>query len=119
MGTPPKSWRSFLAKSFLRKTPTAWSSDLLASYYSAAWEVSVRFPSFKTGTNFRGSPALPPCCKACALSPRPFIYALFGVLTGHRTTSLRAHRCEGLCMKTEQGTMQSRNCFSRPTPTLP
>jgi hypothetical protein len=30
--------------------------------------------------------ALPPCCKAYALTPHPFIYAPFGVLTGRRPT---------------------------------
>jgi hypothetical protein len=48
--------------------------------------VSLRFPNLKIGANFRGPPALPPCCKGYALTPHPFMYAPFGVLTERRPT---------------------------------
>ena len=38
------------------------------------------------GTNFRGPVALPPCRTVYALTPHPFTYAPFGVLTGRRPT---------------------------------
>jgi hypothetical protein len=55
-------------------------------YSYAACEFFLRFPNLKIGTDFRGPPVLPPCCKACALTPHPFTYAAFGVFTGCRPT---------------------------------
>src|SRR5215212_3892693 len=34
----------------------------------------LQHPNLKIGPNFRGPPALPPCCKASTLTPHPFIY---------------------------------------------
>jgi hypothetical protein len=51
----------------------------------------------------------------CADPPSLYLWA-FGVLIGCRPTRSRAHRCQGLCMKTEQARMQLYY-FLRPTPT--
>ena len=57
---------------------------LLANYFPAACECFTWVPEPPNWSQFSRSPALPPCCKEYELTPHPFIYALFGVLTGRR-----------------------------------
>jgi hypothetical protein len=48
--------------------------QLLANRFPAACQCFTSVPNPKFGANFRGPPALPPCCKADTLTPHPFIY---------------------------------------------
>jgi hypothetical protein len=92
-------------KELLKKTPNEKRPRLLASD-SAARECSASVSKPQNWGQFSKPPALPPCCKAYALTPHPLTYAPYELLSGRRPTRLRTHRCQGLLMKTEQAKMQ-------------
>jgi hypothetical protein len=56
------------------KMPEEKRPRLLANHFPAACEFVTSDPNLKIGSNFRDLPALPPCYKAYALTPHPFIY---------------------------------------------
>jgi hypothetical protein len=60
--------------------------QLLAKYFPAACVCFTFRSEPQNWSQFSRPPALPPCIKACTLTPHPFIYAPFGVLTGRLPT---------------------------------
>jgi hypothetical protein len=69
-------------KSPLRKTPEEQSPRLLVNYFPAACECFTLVAEPQNWDRFSRPSATTPCCKACTLTPHPFIYGHLGCSQG-------------------------------------